>query len=391
MRVTLGLLAAAVLVLGSPPAASQGVVIHEERVWLGPPCPMGDYDEQAVANVTGSYTGPVNPAGFCELVPPAPGGPFGAPGATLWHTEIDCCALGAGPPPGWGPTFAAYNTGAGPAPPAPFTYITLNAAGTSVANAGAICSYGIDAVSMRPAGNQRIILCFEYVKTTETPGTPAFDTSFVEVRPAPCGEPCAVDPAGAPPWTAISVLAPPNVGCATPTICCIGPGNPALNGIFLAPPGAPGGGKIRFRFNSGDGTSNAYCGWAVDNVVLTNEECFPPCAAASPFQPRIATSGDPSPGAPITIGLLAGPPGAFAFLVIGIANPPPAAFGGCALCCAPLIILGPFGTSTAGTFSLPVVLPPLPPCFTEFCLQWVVLGGGGVFTSSAGKLVWQIG
>src|SRR5262249_46749793 len=145
--------------------------------------------------------------------------------------------------------------------------------------AGAISSYGIGGVTARPpspAGlGQRIVLCFEYVKDTEGGGSPSFDNAFVEVRPAPCGEPAAVDPGG-PAWATISVLFG-NSPCAAPTLCCIGPFNPALDGIFIVPPGSGLGGKIRFRFNTGDPLSNGYCGWSVDNVRLTNEECAPSC------------------------------------------------------------------------------------------------------------------
>ncbi|HKB15782.1 MAG TPA: hypothetical protein VKF62_06940, partial [Planctomycetota bacterium] len=142
MRVALSLVAAAFLLVGSPAASAQ-IVIHEETSWVGPPFPMGDYDSQFVPVIGGMYVGPVNAPGLCELVPPGPGGPLGVPGPTLWHTEVDCCAAGAGPPPGWGPTFAAYNTGPGGL--LPYTYLT-GAGGVITANAGAVCSYGIGGV-----------------------------------------------------------------------------------------------------------------------------------------------------------------------------------------------------------------------------------------------------
>src|SRR5262249_14153477 len=176
-------------------AVSQ-IIIHSETAWVGPPFPMGDYDEQVVPLNGGPYVGPVG----CPVPLPLLVAPFGGPGATLWHTEVDCCAAGAGPPPGWGPTFAAYNTG-----PPPFNYVT-----GAVENAGAISSYGIAGVSFRPPspiiGGQQIILSFEFVKQTEAlPTTTAFDTCFVEIRPAPCGEPAAVDPPAAPAWGTIAV------------------------------------------------------------------------------------------------------------------------------------------------------------------------------------------
>src|SRR5262245_54036247 len=163
MKVALGIFVVAALVLASPPAASQ-IVLHEERVWAGPPFPMGDYDSQTVPVVAGSYGGPVNPPGSCSILP-APGGPFGGPGPTLWHQEFNCCGAGAPALPIAAP-FAAYNSG----PPA-FTYDTVDSTGASVANAGALSSYGIGGVPLRPTttpgGLQQIVMCFDYVKVTE--------------------------------------------------------------------------------------------------------------------------------------------------------------------------------------------------------------------------------
>ncbi|HET6203502.1 MAG TPA: hypothetical protein VFI25_11950 [Planctomycetota bacterium] len=394
MKLAPAILAAAVLVLVSPAAPSQ-IIIHAESAWVGPPFPMGDYDSQVVPVVAGMYTGPVNPPGACFILPPGPGGPFGGPGPTLWHTEVDCCAAGAGPPPGWGPTFAAYNSAGGGL--VPYTYLT-GAGGIVTANAGALCSYGIAGVSFRlpsPIGlGQLIVLCFDYVKDTEGGGITAFDTAFVEVRPAPCGEPAAVDGPGSPPWTAISVI-PGNVPCGVPTTCCIGPFNPALDGMFITPPGAPVGGKIRFRFNTGDATSNMYCGWSVDNVVLTNEECVPSCPGA--VSPTIGNVGgeaiSPNPAYGIT--LSGAPPGSFAALNISPGNVPatPIPFpGGCLVCCPPFIVFPAVFVPLGGAVTLPVPIPAgIPPCVSEVCVQWYILAPPTVLTSSAGKVRFQIG
>ncbi len=399
MRVVLSLLATAILLLGSPAAPAQ-IVIHEETAWVGPPFPMGDYDSQFVPVIgPAGYAGPINAPGLCELVPPAPGGPLGFPGPTLWHTEVDCCAAGAGAPLGWGPTFAAYNSGPGGL--VPYTYLT-GAGGVVTANAGALCSYGIAGVSFRPPSpigfGQLIVLCFDYVKGTETGGTPAFDTSFVEVRPAPCGEPAAVDPATAPPWTAISVI-PGLVGCAAPVTCCIGPFNPALDSMFITPPGAPVGGKIRFRFDTHDFQFNNYCGWAVDNVRLTNEECAPSCPGA--ISPTIASFGgepiSPNPG--YGLSLSSAPPGSFAILNISPGNIPPTPIpfpAACLLCCPPFIMFPAVAVGATGSASLPVPIPAgIAPCTSEVCVQWYIFvpppSPLGIITSSAGKVRFQIG
>jgi hypothetical protein len=407
MRAIVALRIAALLLLGSPPAVSQ-IVIHEERDWgcptpcipAGFPCTMGDYDEQAffppgvIPPTIGGYAGPIG----CGLAPPFPTGPFGFPGATLWHTETDCCAAAVPPAAPFSGCFAAYNHGAagGPFGEPPFTYLTLAAAGgPSIRNTGAISSYGIGAVAARPptptGPGQEIILCFDYVKVTEGGGTPSFDTCFVEIRGSPCGEPCALDPTAGPPWTSIAVLAGNNP-CTAPLTCCVGPFHPALDDCFIAAPGDPlDGSKIRFRFDTRDAVNNAFCGWNVDNVLLTNEECVP-CAAAGGGS-IVSSGGEPVPGnACFALGLDGGPPFGFTFLVIGAANMPPVA--GCSLCCAPLIILGPFPTDGFGDFTLPLALPAgLAPCGPSFCLQWVTLAPvpPGVFPSTAGKLRIQIG
>src|SRR5262245_58080 len=135
MRAVVALRIAALLLLGSPPAVSQ-IVIHEERDWGCPtpcipaafPCSMGDYDEQAffppglIPPPIPPYTSPFG----CPLAPPFPIGPIGFPGATLWHTATDCCAVAVPPAAPFSGCFAAYNPGAGGGPfcEPPPTYAT---------------------------------------------------------------------------------------------------------------------------------------------------------------------------------------------------------------------------------------------------------------------------
>src|SRR5262249_55405554 len=142
--------------------------------------------------------------------------------------------------------------------------------------------------------------------------------------------------------------------------------------------------------------ANAFCGWNVDNVVVTNEECLPPCPPPAAFTPRIGSFGGESfPGnAGWGLNLTRAPPGSVALLVIGATNPlPPPAAAGCWLCSLPLLAPGPF-PAPAGSLLPPLPLPPPPaliPCIPAFCAQWVIISPFGVFTSSAGKIRLQLG
>lgn len=368
------------------------IVLHEETDWIGPPFALGDYDEQILPPVPFPYAGPSNPLGTCGLNPPFPTCPSAPLGGTLWHRETDCCAAGAGAPAGWDGAFAAYNSG----PP-------LFAYGAGLANAGAITSYGIGAVAARPSpASTRIVLSFQYVKLTE-PSSPAFDTASVEVREAPCGEPPGLDPPGLASWTAISVLPSTPVPCSGPVHCTIGPGHPVLDGAFLtAGPPAGAGGKIRFRFDTHDGALNGACGWSVDAVLLTNEECDVPCPGPDSFEPRIgSTGGEPvSPNPAFAITLSGAPPDGLALPFLGFADaaPVPIPFpSACALCCTPALFLAAVVVSPSGEATHPLPLPPgLSPCGEPLCIQWVVLtippfGPFNVYTSSSGKIRIQLG
>ncbi|MGH7151485.1 MAG: hypothetical protein ACREIU_12345, partial [Planctomycetota bacterium] len=279
---------------------------------------------------------------------------------------------------------------------------TPGAAGGFSANAGALSSYGIGGVTARAPGSSpgpRLVLTFDYVKVTTASGI-QFNTGFVEVRPAPCGEPAAFDPTSAPPWAGVSVLSsnqPATVPCTVPVTCTIGPYHPTLDGVFLVPPGSPDGAKIRFRFDTGWNVDTGVCGWSVDNVLLTNEECSPSCSGPVVVAPRIASVGgeSTSPNPAFGISLSNALPGILAILNIGVANVPatPIPFPpGCLLCCSPFLLLPAVAVPPSGALVLPLPIPAgIPACTSEVCVQWYLLAPPLVMTSSAGKIRIQIG
>ncbi|HET6204539.1 MAG TPA: hypothetical protein VFI25_17240 [Planctomycetota bacterium] len=193
----------------------------------------------------------------------------GVPTATLWHGEGSCDVL-VPIPASMGFFAAAYNLG----DTGVYDYATGGA------NAGAIESPVIPS-----APDATLTLTFDYAKETEGGGTGSFDQCFVEAKSEGAGAYGLVG----------QVLG--NAPC---------PSQPTTFSTFVC--GVPGGPwRHRFRFDSVDGTSNAYRGWTVDNVVATQNPAAPGSftilstgCGGPPFS-TLTPSGEPVLGGTVTL------------------------------------------------------------------------------------------
>ncbi|MCI0585977.1 MAG: hypothetical protein L0323_03940 [Planctomycetes bacterium] len=195
----------------------------------------------------------------------------GNPAATLWHGEASC--NGAVPIPAtMGANAAAYNLG---------NFGIFNYATGPFPNAGAIESPVIPAL---PSPN--LLLSFEYAKETEGGGNGGFDQCFVEARPV-----------GGPWATYLQILG--NSPCPASTAASV-----LLTGIT-------NDWQHRFRFDTVDGSSNAFQGWWIDNVKART---------GGAFSTRATACGAPSPT--LTATGLPALGGSVAFVLGGVTGAP---------------------------------------------------------------------